>query len=164
MKRVLLDSDDWRTNTDDSEINGFREIMASNLDYVGEPYVGIFWYDVDKQELFGVYSVIAQDENFQSCSVFNQKVKTCKRLHYQVWSKGQHSHRDHRFQQKYIDVPRGRVFQLEDGHFVVCLGSWFNNHLEAKELILDEFDLPDDTEFKVDVHWEVGHGWSDKML
>ena len=35
----------------------------------------------------------------------------------------------------------------------------------VKNMILDEFELPkDNTEFVQDIHWEIGHGWSDELI
>ena len=59
--------------------------------------------------------------------------------------------KDKRFKGDYTQVPRGRVFQFEDGTFVVFTGDWINNYPDVKSLILEEFDLPEDaTTFKQD--------------
>ena len=35
---------------------------------------------------------------------------------------------------------------------------------QAKQLIIDEFQLPPDkTEFIIDSHWDVGHGWTQEF-
>ena len=52
----------------------------------------------------------------------------------------------------------------------VAVGSWIEGKIHnevvldpefVRELIIDEFNLPDDVEFKVDEHWNIGHGWSE---
>jgi hypothetical protein len=164
MMRVVHSSEDWSTNTDDPEINAFRELMASNEQYIGDPYVGIFWYDTRKQELFGVKSTLASDVDFQNTTLFDHSAKTCRPLHYQVWKREHYRGKDRRFQGDYTQIPRGRVFEVKEEGFVVCVGSWINDYPEAKEEILYEFELPEDTKFKIDSHWELGHGWSDKFL
>lgn len=159
--------EDWNTNTDDNMINAFREIMSNSIDYVNEPYVGIFWYDTENNELFGVSSVMTNEVNPYHSSLFDADVKTCNTLHYQFWKRNHFKGKDKRFiKTDYTSVPRGRVFSLnDDDEFIVCVGSWINDYPEAKQEIIDEFQLPKDkTEFKIDVHWELGHGWSDKLI
>lgn len=165
MKRYMKpipDSADWKQNTNSSEINTFREIMADNNQYVDDPYVGIFWYDPESDDLFGVYSILAEDVDYYYSETFGCKAKTCRPMHYALWQKGVNKGKDPRFQYEYTSVPRGRVFELEDRGFVVCVGQWITDYPQAKKLILDEFQLPDDTEFEVDSHWDLGRGWSDK--
>lgn len=161
MKRYIPASEDWRTDTDDPEINNFRQIMIENADHQDDPYVGIFWYDTRNEELFGVVKSPAADLPFKSRDIFAKPAKTCQALHENVWRKARYKKKpDPRFNRDYTKVPRGRVFEVEGQGFVVCVGSWIDEHPEAKELILDEFELPEDTEFKFDIHWELGHGWS----
>ena len=155
---------DWETNTNDPIINTFRELMIESNEYVGEPEIGIFWYDINKNELFGVYSIPAGTVQFQKSNYFRGNVKTFSKMHYAVWKKEQYKKKDNRFQGNYTLVPRGRVFEIEDRGFLVCTGDWITKHPEAKNEILFEFDLPEDkTEFIIDEHWDIGHGWSDKV-
>lgn len=161
----IPDSEDWRTDTDDPMVNAFREQMIYNNQFVDDPYVGIFWYDPNEDMLFGVYSALAADTNYYPSKIFNANARTCKALHYQVWSKEQHKRRKNpKFMGDYTKIPRGRIFEVENRGFVVCVGAWINEYPQAKELIIDEFQLPDDTEFLVDSHWDLGRGWSDKQL
>lgn len=162
MKRVF--SDDW-ISTGSGIVDSFKDVMDSNIDIQDDPYLGIFWYDINSCELFGVKSCLADDVPFYKSNLFDEKIRTCRPLHYKVWEKEHHRGRDRRFQGDYTRVPRGRVFQLESGKFIVMVGSWIDDNPEAKELIIDEFQLPEDsTEFQIDIHWELGHGWSDKFM
>ena len=165
-KQPIPNSEDWNTNTDNPMINAFREVMANNNQYQDDPMVGIFWYDVEEQDLFGVYSVDASHEDFYFSEGFNANVRTCNRMHYAMWQKYKNKYANTKkgeiYKQEYNQVPRGRVFEIEDEGFVVCVGKWINDYPEAKSLILDEFQLPDNTEFLIDSHWDLGHGWSDK--
>ena len=163
-RKEIPDSEDWKTNGNNDMINAFREIMAQNNQYVDDPYVGIFWYDIENQELFGVYSVLAEDADYYYSDVFKARAKTCKRLHNDLWKKGVSKNKDRRFKEKYTDVPKGSVFEVENRGFVVCVGKWINDYPEAKDEILYEFQLPDNTEFVIDSHWDLGHGWSDKKF
>lgn len=155
---------DWDTTTDDPESNAFRELMLDNDSLKTEPSVGIFWYDPESNELFGVYSTLAQDVPFQKSSLFDRPIKTCRKLHYQVWDKEYRRGKDKRFCGNYIWVPRGRVFEVENIGFVVCVGNWINDYPDCKQLVIDEFELPENTQFKIDYHWDLGHGLSDKFM
>ncbi len=61
----------------------------------------------------------------------------------------------------YENKPRGRVFYLmEEDRFVVMVGKWLEEHPEARQLILQEFDLQaDKTTFEYAVHWDIGKKW-----
>lgn len=102
--------------------------------------------------------------SFQKSNYFNGNVRTFSKMHYALWKKEQYKKRDRRFQGDYTLTPRGRIFEIENRGFLVCTGDWIEKHPEAKDKILFEFDLPEDkTEFKVDEHWDIGHGWSNKV-
>lgn len=64
----------------------------------------------------------------------------------------------------YTKYPRGRIFEIKNKGFVVCVGKWINDYPRVKRLVTDEFQLPENTEFIIDQHWDLGHGWSDKEL
>lgn len=166
LKLNIPNSEDWKTDTNNNMINCFRELMFENNEYQDDALVGIFWYDPAKDDLFGVYAVDVNDVNFYKSDTFNCEVKTCKQLHYAIWQKECNKGRDKRFQtMDYTKYPRGRVFQLSDGSFIVCVGKWIRDYPSCKDLILIEFQLPkDNTEFVIDSHWDLGHGWSDKKL
>lgn len=63
----------------------------------------------------------------------------------------------------YQGKPRGRVFyNPATKQFIVCVGSWINDHPEAVDVIVDEFGLEnEDYEFSVQEHWELGMGYGD---
>lgn len=164
MKTEIPNSNDWNTNTDNPLINTFRQLMIENNEFVDDAYVGIFWYDINKNELFGVYSVLSKDIPYTHSKYFDADVRTCSRMHYAAWKKEQYRKKDSRFQGDYTIIPRGRVFEIKDTGFIVCVGNWINRYPQAKQEILFEFQLPEDkTEFIVDEHWDIGHGWSDKV-
>ena len=165
IRREIPNSADWDTNTDNNMVNTFREIMANNNQFVDDPCVGIFWYDPEEDDLFGIYSVLSEDTNYYESTMFGGMARTCRPLHYSIWQKECNRGRDKRFQtMDYTKYPRGRVFEIKDKGFVVCVGSWIKQYPSIKDLVLTEFQLPEDTEFLIDTHWELGHGWSDKDL
>lgn len=162
MKKYIRN--DWDYSSSD-EINALKELMASNISKQDNGEVGIFWYDPEKDELFGVKSADVDDVKFYNSSLFNNvEVKTCRPLHYKVWEREYYRGKDKRFQGDYTLVPRGRVFYVKAQGFVVVVGDWIDTYPGAKEIILSEFNLPTDTVFKKDSHWNIGHGWSDKFI
>ena len=160
--KEIPDSESWSTNTDNPMINGFREMMKEFNNTQNDPEVGIFWYDTECNELFGVVSTTASELNFYDSDMFEGRAKTTNKLHYSIWQKEYNRGKDIRFQKDYTSVPRGRVFEVEDEGFVVCVGHWITQYPGAKTEILKEFNLPNDTEFLIDSHWDLGRGWSDK--
>ncbi len=147
-----------------------RDLVGSMSPFLdnGKPKVGIFWYDVANQSLFGVEKMDAEQATF-----INGRA-TISKLHKTYWQKQHHRaeakgntssifYKEH----NYTLIPRGRIFLDEaTDRFYVCVGSWLSDvdaeHLH--ELIEDEFNLPVDFEFVVDYHWDLGHGWSEELI
>lgn len=142
----------------DTETNDMMNAMLESMQYQDEPKVGSFWYDLDNDELFGVYSMLAEDAKPYK-SEFGEETRTGTRLHEQIWKREYFRGKDKRFQGDYTQVPRGRVFQIGN-QFVVMTGQWIDDYPQVKDEILFEFDLPNNTEFRKDEHWDIGHGWS----
>lgn len=126
------------------------------------PKVGIFWYDEDNNELFGVESCDASSVRLSN------GIGTIGKLHQNYWKK-QHYRAVAKndvesiyFQEtNYTMIPRGRVF-VDNGKFKVYVGSWINDVADKlRTLIEEEFSLFDGFEFIIDSHWELGHGWSE---
>lgn len=158
-----LDTKNFKLRESD-EVNAMLDLMQNNDQFKDDPYVGSFWYDPDKDELFGIYSVLADREKFYKSKLFNQKVRTGTKLHKDIWRKEQFKKKDRRFNGDHTLVPRGRVFQLEDGSFKVMVGDWIDEYPQVKDEVLFEFQLPEDTEFVKDEHWNIGRGFSDEFL
>ena len=112
-------------------------------------------YDVNREELFGVQAVEARLLQFN-----DNGYKTTPELHKCVWQ----DQEDFRFSGDYTQVPRGRIFEVKNKGFEVNVGDWINEYPEVKEKILKRFKLPIDTEFVIDSHWDLGHGWSDELM
>lgn len=138
--------------------------MFENTKYSEEkhPLVGIFWYDTDKQELFGVRSI--DPDEIQWSTTNEIKSKTIRNLHKDIWMKEFRRNKDKRFVGDYTRIPRGRVFEYYPNKFVVYVGNWIEDFPEAKEDIIYEFELPENVEFVKDKHWDIGHGWSDELI
>ena len=151
-----------RHSTSD-EHNDFIEIMSEGL-HNKDPKVGIFWYNPQRNELFGVVALSLDDPNVTNCP----NGKTCKILHKKKW---QQEYRILKYKEKqentfpyigaYENKPRGRVF-YKDNKFLITVGSWINenDNYKAIDLVEKEFDLTnEDTEIVEDSHWDIGSGW-----
>lgn len=134
------------------------------------PKVGIFWYNYVDNTLFGVEKGDVELYSDQG------NIITYPKLHKTYWQKQHHRavakndinsifYKEH----NYTLIPRGRIF-LENGIFYVNVGSWINGEVNGqncidkdklRDLIVDEFNLPNDFIFRVDHHWNIGHGWSE---
>ena len=139
--------------------------MADNMDYSSQehPQIGIFWYDADKNDLFGVNKM---DPQFLSFSQgYDGSIKQYPTLHKDIWIHEFKKGKDDRFVGDYTQIPRGRVCQYNDERgFTVYVGDWIDDYPQAKEQIIYEFSLPKDVNFIKDEHWNIGHGWSDEMI
>jgi hypothetical protein len=123
------------------------------------PFVGIFWID-EQDELIDVNKIPAASLGH---------ALTIQVLHKTIWQKKHHralykqeqgvlQDKDRIYLRDYTQVRRGRIF-YKNGTYTVKVGSWIDPNL--KDEIIDEFDLPvKDTIFSIDIHWEIGHGWS----
>lgn len=147
-------------------VNGFIDLMERHLeDEAEEPKVGIFWYS-PAYGCFGVDYRYYSEAPLETTEFFSQKACMGRWIHQNYWPylkrKGKLP-REYAMLGDYTQVPRGRVFGLEDGTFKVMHGSWLEQCPEAREAILTEFDLPADrTEFVYDSHWDVGVGWDEE--
>lgn len=132
----------------------------------GRPQVGIFWYDYAHNTLFGVQKDDAD-------RYIDEGIGTLHKLHKDYWMK-QHYRAVAKGDKSSIfygetndtQIPRGRVFVRPDGSLYVTVGHWIDGNIggqavvdvEAlRELLIDEFNLPEDFPFVVDEHGDLGH-------
>jgi hypothetical protein len=121
--------------------------------------VGIFWYHPLSEELFEVHSM--------PVTSLKTGQLTYPKLHKTIWQalrlsalnkKKKGLLYDPVYLNDYTQVPRGRIFLKEDT-FYVLTGSWITN--DIKNMIKKKFHLQKcKVIFKIDSHWEIGHGWS----
>lgn len=130
-----------------------------------KPQLGIFWLNPVKLFLFGV-----QKKDADLCLAEGHL--TYPKLHKTFWQK-QHfravanNDTDSIFinEQDYTQIPQGRIF-LENGKYIVKVGSWIDDidRQQFSDLIQDEFNLPDNFIIENDIHWDLGHGWSEEQF
>lgn len=137
--------------------------MEANRGHGNDPKVGIFWYNSAWNELFGVVTHPVRD--YSKANASNGRI-TCSEMHEDVWKKEVNRQKYHGegngpFVGPYENKPRGRVFYLPDeDSFEVATGKWIDEYPQAKRLILEEFDLPEEkTSFRYAVHWDIGQTW-----
>lgn len=139
------------------------EAMAAHMDTQDNGKVGIFWYDVAHKALFGVVAV--DKDSFEKPNVGGGLI-SCRELHAKVWAKGFNRQRfkyngEGPFIGDYKDTPRGRVFyNPSTDTYEIKVGNWINDHKEAIDEIIMEFDLMDcKYSIMIDSHWDIGCGW-----
>jgi hypothetical protein len=147
--------------------NAFIEMMSKNLEDTGaRPKVGIFWYS-RTHGCFGVDYSYYDEAPFVPSTFFSQKANMSKRVHQNYWPLLKRRNKlpsEYAMISDYTQIPRGRVFGLEDGTFRVMHGKWLDEYPEARQEILDEFELPPEkTKFVYSDHWDVGHGWGEEL-
>jgi hypothetical protein len=121
--------------------------------------VGLFWYNPTDEELFEVHSIPATS--------LKKGEMTYPKLHKDIWAKLHFRAKDRKknglsyesiYLVDYTQVPRGRIF-LKDDTFYILTGSWITDTI--KNMIIEQFNLQNcEIIFKIDSHWEIGHGWS----
>lgn len=148
-----------------SEHDELIQVMSQFLDN-DKPKVGIFWLDVADMSLYGVEKGDA--EKYDN----GARQFTFPKLHKTYWQKQHHRavakndtssifYNEH----DYTQIPRGGIFVI-DGSYVVKVGDWYHSVDKEKfcELVQDEFNLPDDFRVETDIHWDLGHGWSEEQI
>ena len=127
------------------------------------PSVGIFWYDAQEHEFFGVYKKELTPKMIEEAADKGLPFINYPKLHRHVWKeqyfRALAAHKPTRFTGDYTMIPRGRVAWNID-KFIVFVGKWAEDvQDELTELINQHFALPF-FEFVYDEHWDLGHGWS----
>jgi len=149
----------------EEESNNLIDTMKDNFDIQYNGKVGIFWYDPKNDELFGVNKI---EPSSLVSNAGGQK--TISTLHRAVWQKNKQRDKgkgklNSVWSGDHTQIPRGRIWQDESGgQLYVTIGNWIETYPQAKELIIDEFDLPQDVEFRYDIHWDLGHGFSGDII
>ena len=131
----------------------------------GKPQVGIFWLDYVRNTLFG-----GQKDDAEKY-MEDYGVGTLPELHRTYWQKQHHravTKQDIKsifyIESNYKLIPRGQVFVRSDGSIYVAVGHWINGEIsgqhlvyqqKVREIIADEFNLPDDFEIVIDEHWDI---------
>lgn len=148
----------------DEESNTVMDAMRDSFDKQEDAYLGAFWYDPNKQEIYGQKQALASDCPWYKSSEFGTEVRTGRALHKSIWAKESKRGKDNRFSGNYTLKPRGRVFEFKDNGYKICVGNWINNYPEAIDEIILEFQLPkENTEVIKNKHWDLGQGWSDEF-
>lgn len=150
----------------EGELDEAMRLMESNRGKDQEPKVGIFWYNPQRNDLFGVISHRVSDYvKPNSRSEFG--TISCSEMHEDVWKKEYHRQKYKNggigpFTGAYEMVPRGRIFYNPDTEvFTIAVGSWIEQYPDAVSLIVDEFNLKDTPyEVKTAHHWDIGQKWN----
>ena len=125
-----------------------------------KPKVGIFWYNFVNKSLFGVSKI-----EEESLSAEGDIIKYSQT--HEIYWEEQHRRAIAKDNTKSIyynndnftKIPRGRVC-LENGTYYVYVGCWINDSDlidtdKLRELVIDEFDLPEETTFRYDAQMDM---------
>ncbi|MCR4566284.1 MAG: type II toxin-antitoxin system YoeB family toxin [Bacteroidales bacterium] len=152
-----------QTRYSEDEYRGVLAQMAANRGKGDVPKVGIFWYSIARDELFGVVSHPVDD--YSRANAAEGRI-TCSELHEDIWKKEFYKQKfkgdgTGLFIGPYQDKPRGRVFyHIDDDTYEVAAGKWLEEYPHVYGMILKEFNLPPDkTTAKYAVHWDIGQSW-----
>ena len=152
-----------QTKYTDDEYRSVISQMEANRGKGETPKVGIFWYSVGCDELFGVVSHPVDD--YSRANASDGRI-TCSELHEDVWKKEFYKQRykgdgTGLYIGQYQDKPRGRVFyNIDEDCFEGACGKWLQDYPHVYEMILQEFDLPlERTKAKYAIHWDIGQSW-----
>jgi len=142
-----------------------KEAIMKDMKSFDEPMpaVGIFWYDPEEHDFFGVYKKELTPKMVEEAATKGLPYINYQTLHRTIWQKQYFralaKHEPTKFSGDYTQVPRGRVSWAVD-HFVVFVGQWAKDiEAELTALLEKYFALPY-FEFRYDEHWDLGHGWS----
>lgn len=127
------------------------------------PSVGIFWYDQNEKDFFGVCKSELTPKMVEEAAEKGLPFINYTKLHRQIWAKeyyrAQANNEQTKFTGDYTQIPRGRV-AWNINKFIVLVGQWAEPiQDELSDLIEKYFHLPY-FEFVYDPHWDLGHGWS----
>ena len=152
-----------QTQYSEEEYRSVLAQMSANRGKGEEPKVGIFWYNVGRDELFGIISHPVHD--YSKANASDGRI-TCSELHEDIWKKEYYRQRykgdgNGPYIGQYQDKPRGRIFyHIEDDTFEVAAGKWLQEYPHVYDMILREFNLPPEkTSAKYAIHWDIGHSW-----
>ena len=127
------------------------------------PSVGIFWYDTEEQDFFGVYKRELTPKMIEDAADKGLPFINYPKLHRQVWKeqyfRALSQHKPTRFTGDYTMIPRGRVAWSID-KFVVFVGKWAEGKEEELTKLIEKYFALPFFEFIYDEHWDLGHGWS----
>lgn len=127
------------------------------------PSVGIFWYDTEEHDFFGVYKRELTPKMIEDAADKGLPFINYPKLHRQVWKeqyfRALSQHKPTRFTGDYTMIPRGRVAWSID-KFVVFVGKWAEGKEEELTKLIEKYFALPFFEFIYDEHWDLGHGWS----
>lgn len=152
-----------QTSYNEEEYRNVLAQMAANRGKGDMPKVGIFWYSIGRDELFGVVSHPVDD--YSRANASNGRI-TCSELHEDIWKKEYYKQRykgdgSGLFVGPYQDKPRGRIFyNIDNDTYEVATGKWLEEYPHVYDMILKEFNLPRErTSAKYAIHWDIGQSW-----
>ena len=119
------------------------------------PSVGIFWYDTEEHDFFGVYKRELTPKMIEDAADKGLPFINYPKLHRQVWKeqyfRALSQHKPTRFTGDYTMIPRGRVAWSID-KFVVFVGKWAEGKEEELTKLIEKYFALPFFEFIYDEH------------
>ena len=119
------------------------------------PSVGIFWYDTEEHDFFGVYKRELTPKIIEDAADKGLPFINYPKLHRQVWKeqyfRALSQHKPTRFTGDYTMIPRGRVAWSID-KFVVFVGKWAEGKEEELTKLIEKYFALPFFEFIYDEH------------
>lgn len=142
----------------DDEVEACLEYLNECKQYQDYPEVGVFWYDVNKDYVFNVYSLFNIEASWIYSNILHETIRTAKYNSEKYWNLRTNGNNN----LKFYEMPRGRVIEVKDRGFRVYVGDWLDNYPNAKKDILHEFQLLEsETTFVIDSRWDIGSNFLD---
>ena len=119
------------------------------------PSVGIFWYDTEEHDFFGVYKRELTPKMIEDAADKGLPFINYPKLHRQVWKeqyfRALSQHKPTRFTGDYTMIPRGRV-AWSINKFVVFVGKWAEGKEEELTKLIEKYFALPFFEFIYDEH------------
>lgn len=127
------------------------------------PSVGIFWYDQNEKDFFGVCKSELTPKMVEEAAEEGLPFINYTKLHRQIWAKeyyrAQANNEQTKFTGDYTQIPRGRV-AWNINKFIVLVGQWAEPIQDELSDLIEKYFHLSYFEFVYDPHWDLGHGWS----
>ena len=125
-----------------------------------KPKVGIFWYDFVNKSLFGISKIETESLSAEGDIIkYSQTHEIYWEEQHRIAIAKDNTKSIYYNDDNFTKFPRGRVC-LEKGTYYVYVGSWINDSDlidtdKLRELVIDEFDLPEETTFRYDAQMDM---------
>lgn len=142
------------------EMDSMLEVMSDFLEE-DRPMLGAFWFDYVHNTLFGVSKDYA-DSEAENPQTYIERLREYWMERHRAAVENNDTRSMFYKEDNCRLIPRGYVF-VENGKFCAAVGDWIDAGCIDREklhiLLEDEFNLPEDFEFRRDILVNIGREW-----